>query len=431
MRPGPKTDNGMLKPETYSQAEIRRIKRACCRLFMSEKAMHSEVVLERNRKRLRYPFLEALTYEDVKQAYRANVFAFHPDRHQDKGPEDIDFYAQHVAKVNRSYEYLSALFGGKRPDSRSEPARRTRIIAVGGAKGGIGKSIFAANLGMMLAALRFRTVMVDLDLGGSDLHIYLGRKQLPEITLNDFLNRKVTSLKDAVVGSGRGPLLIAGDSGELGAANIPFQKKMRLIETIRKMNADYVVLDLGGGTDFNTLDFFLAADLGIVLTTLDQSSYVEAYAFIKTALQRKLNRLFSADSPFPLRRNAALREIVTDGTRPSEKGHPRTIQSLLERVANIDPVSLPLIADEILCFSPSLVVNHSFDHSAALRVAATLQFVACQRLSIDVNHAGIISKHRVIEQSTSYAHHPLVTRPQSGAFASEMESIIGALSLAA
>ena len=104
------------------------------------------------------------------------------------------------------------------------------------------------------------------------------------------------SLNETVTECESGPMLIAGDVGELGAANIPFQRKMRLIEKIREMNVDYVILDLGGGTDFNTLDFFLASDLGIVLTTLDQSAYIEAYAFIKTALQRKLNRLFSADS---------------------------------------------------------------------------------------------------------------------------------------
>jgi flagellar biosynthesis protein FlhG len=396
---------------------------------MSEKVMRSEVVSEREETRLRYPFLEQLTYEDVKQAYRANVFTYHPDRNQDKEPEEIDFYSRHVEELNRSYEYLSLLFRGKRAGCVQDTGPRSRIIAVGGGKGGIGKSIFAANLGIVLTSLGFRTAMVDLDLGGSDLHIYLGHKRIPETTLNDFLNRKVSSLDDAAVDCAQGPVLIAGDCGELGSANIPFQKKMRLLESIRKIQADYVVLDLGAGTDFNTLDFFLSADLGIVLSTLDQSSYLEAYGFIKTALQRKLNRLFMADSTFPVRKNEALKEIVTDGTRASEKGHSRTIQALLEKVAREDPVNLPLIADEILDFRPRLVINHCFDQRAARRVASTLRSVACQRLSIDIDHAGTISRNRTIEQSTSYAHHPLVTRHPTGTFAAEMESIVDALSL--
>lgn len=396
---------------------------------MSEKAMRSVVVSENRRKILRYPFLEQLTYDEVKRAYRINVLAYHPDRHQDKQPEDIDFFARHLEGVNHSYELLSTVFTGKRPDTIAEHQGRSRIIAVGGAKGGIGKSIFAANLGMQLCSLGFRTTMVDLDLGGSNLHIYLGLNQIPEATLNDFINRKIATLTEAVVRPEHGPMLIAGNNGELGAANIPFQTKQRLIENIRKLNADYVILDLGGSTDFNTLDFFLAADLGIVLTTLDQPAYLEAYAFIKTALQRKLTRLFGAESPFPARRNSALKDLVLEGTRAPEKDQPRTIQDLLKKVAHEDPVSLPLITDEILNFSPCLVINRCFDHQAALKVSATLRSVACQRLSIDINHVGTISKHPFIEHSTSYLNHPLLIRQGAGGFAAEMESIVKTLGL--
>jgi flagellar biosynthesis protein FlhG len=397
---------------------------------MTERAIRSEVVSENNRRKLRYPFLEQLTYEAVKRAYRANVFTYHPDRNQDKGPEDIDFFARHVEGVNRSYEYLSRVFGGRRPDPQAEYRGRPRIIAVGGAKGGIGKSIFAASLGITLSRQGFRTAMVDLDLGGSDLHIYLGMSRIPDTTLNDFINRRVASLGDAAVSNGRGPVLIAGNNGELGIANIAFQRKMRLIEGIRKLEADYVILDLGGGTDFNTLDFYLSADLGIVLATLDQPAYLEAYAFIKTALQRKLNRLFGADSPFPARKNTSLREIVAEGTLAADRENPRTIQDLLEKVERLDPVSLPLITDEILGFSPCLVINHSFDERAAGRVAESLKSVARRRLSIDINHAGNISRNQLIERSTSYQHHPVISRPGSGRFASEIEAVAGALGLA-
>ncbi|MGD0210862.1 MAG: AAA family ATPase [Desulfomonilia bacterium] len=420
----------MLQPERYSLDEIRAIQRACCHVFLNDKALHSVVVSENNRRRFSYPFLERLTFEEVRRAYRANVLTYHPDRHQDKQPEEIELFVRHLEGVNQSYEYLCAFFGEKKAGSIQEYTGRVRIIAVGGAKGGIGKSILAANLGMMLSSRGFRTVMVDLDLGGSDLHIYLGHRRIPKTTLNDYLNRKVTHLSDVVIGQEQGPMLIAGDNGELGAANIPFQRKIRLIEGIRKMNADYVILDLGGGTDFNTLDFFLAADLQIVLTTLDQPSYLEAYAFIKTAMQRKLTRLFSADSTFPAKRDTALKDIVCESIHVPQEDLPRTIQDLLERVAIEHPLSLPLIADEVLNFSPCLVINKCFDEQAAFRMACTLRSVARRRLSIDINHIGSISRHPVIEQSTSYINHPLVTRQSSAKFAGEIESIIETLSLA-
>ncbi|HAR97148.1 MAG TPA: hypothetical protein DCR97_14480, partial [Deltaproteobacteria bacterium] len=139
---------GMFQPERYTQDEIRKIQRACCHVFRSEKALHSVVVAESDRKVLHYPFLEQLTYDDVKQAYRSNVFTLHPDRHHDKAPEEIEFYTQQVEHLNRSYDYLSMVFSEGRAVT-SESLVRTRVIAVGGAKGGIGKSMFAANLGTL------------------------------------------------------------------------------------------------------------------------------------------------------------------------------------------------------------------------------------------------------------------------------------------
>ncbi|HSR37018.1 MAG TPA: P-loop NTPase, partial [Desulfurivibrionaceae bacterium] len=218
----------MLQTEHYSPEELKKIQRACCRVFMSEQAMHSVMPPRNNRKTLHYPFLEQLTYDAVKRAYRANMLAHHPDRHQDKHPEEIAFFARHVEGVNRSYEYLASLFGEKKSAlPPPEETKRRRIIAVGGAKGGIGKSLFAANLGMMLSSMGFKTVMVDLDLGGSNLHIYLGLNNIQDTTISDFLERKVASLHDVAIDFADGPTLIAGNTGELGAANIPFQKKMR------------------------------------------------------------------------------------------------------------------------------------------------------------------------------------------------------------
>ena len=49
-----------------------------------------------------------------------------------------------------------------------------KIIAIGGGKGGIGKSLLAANMGVHLALSGRRAVLVDADLGGANLHTCLG-----------------------------------------------------------------------------------------------------------------------------------------------------------------------------------------------------------------------------------------------------------------
>lgn len=419
----------MLNSRSISYDQIRKLQHACCRIFLDDRALASEKVLEGSTVKLRFPFLEDLTYEDVKKAYRTNVLSYHPDLHQNKSPEEIRTLSRHLEGVNEAYHYLGSWFGRHvSPRPGQEPCRG-KIIAVGGAKGGTGKSIFSANLGMLLSRAGLRTAVVDLDLGGSDLHIYLGEKNVPDVTVNDFINRRVQGLEEAVVRREGRPLLIAGNSGELGIANIPYARKMRLLDTIRKMDMDYVILDLGAGTDFNTLDFFLAADCGVLVTTLDQPAYLEAYAFMKTALLRKLTRLFGADAPFAADVSTAVREAVQSYMQPSREGGSRTVRELINAVSVIEPMCLPRMVDGIMGFTPHLLINRCFDTKEARRIATSMTSVARQRLSIDVKFLGTISKSPVVERCTSYAHHPIVEKQRTAVLSSEISGIIEKLGL--
>ncbi len=414
----------MISPQRYTPEDLRRIQQACCHVFLHAEALRPQTLSEAAP---RYPFLERLAWGEVRLAYRHNVLRYHPDRHQDQPAEVIARLGRHMENVNRAYEYLAACFGQRRPSAAEEPAGSSRIIAVAGAKGGVGKSLLAANLGFMMERSGLKTVVVDLDLGGSDLHIYLGEKGLPPVTLNDYLNRRQARLRDVIVHRPGRPQFIAGDSSEVGSANIPFLRKKKLLDNLRRLEADCIILDLGGGTDYNTLDFFLAADTGIVVTTLDQAAYIEAYAFLKTALQRRLRGLFMADSTFPAKGNPRLRELVHAGTQPGDEQHPRTIEELLRTVRDHEPLCLPLIADEILRFSPFLVVNRSFDPQAATRVTSTLRSVALRRLSVTLNPLGCVAAHRELEQATSYLHHPIVERRPAGGLARDLRAVLGCL----
>src|SRR5512133_2159016 len=79
--------------------------------------------------------------------------------------------------------------------------RARRIIAVGGGKGGIGKSMISANLGIALAGRGKRVVMVDADLGGANLHTTLGI-DVPKRTLTDFIERRVKRMEDVITPTG-------------------------------------------------------------------------------------------------------------------------------------------------------------------------------------------------------------------------------------
>ncbi len=61
-----------------------------------------------------------------------------------------------------------------------------KIWAVGGGKGGTGKSVVSAILAFWLARMGKRTVLIDVDLGGANIHTLMGIKSPPR-SINDFI----------------------------------------------------------------------------------------------------------------------------------------------------------------------------------------------------------------------------------------------------
>src|SRR5258706_11550736 len=86
---------------------------------------------------------------------------------------------------------------GATPEREPIPSREARqsIWALAGGKGGVGRSLLAANLGVQLARAGRRVVLIDLDLQGSNLHVFLGYQRLPR-TLADFISGRARALSE-------------------------------------------------------------------------------------------------------------------------------------------------------------------------------------------------------------------------------------------
>lgn len=175
-------------------------------------------------------------------------------------------------------------------DRGPDPAATPKIWAIGGGKGGVGKSVVASNLAVCMARLGRRVVIVDGDLGGANLDTLFGCPR-PARTLADFFAKNVEHLGDVAVPTGvEGLALVAGDADTLGSANPAHAQKQKLVRHLKTLPCDLVIVDLGAGTSFNTLDLYLAADVGIVVATAEPTSVQNAFAFIKTATLRTLEQ---------------------------------------------------------------------------------------------------------------------------------------------
>ena len=121
------------------------------------------------------------------------------------------------------------------------------IWAVGGGKGGTGKSFVASSLGLSLAGLGHDVVLVDVDLGAPNLHTFFGMNDAHP-NIGDFLAGRFRSLNDAVL---RTPFerlgLIRGPENAFFIANLNHYKKLKLMRHIKILEARHVVLNLGPG----------------------------------------------------------------------------------------------------------------------------------------------------------------------------------------
>jgi flagellar biosynthesis protein FlhG len=166
--------------------------------------------------------------------------------------------------------------------------RSARIIAVGGGKGGVGKTLVSTNLALALADRGQRTLLVDADLGGANAHTVLGLAP-PLSTLSDVIERRATLADVAVVTPYRNLRFVSGALDDISAANPNHSAKMRLLRQIGRVDGvDVVVLDLGAGTGFNTLDFFLLAHTSVLVVLPEPTSVENAYRFLKAAFFRRL-----------------------------------------------------------------------------------------------------------------------------------------------
>ena len=275
---------------------------------------------------------------------------------------------------------------------------RKQIWAVGGGKGGTGKTVVSASIGILLAKAGNRVIIIDADLGGANLHTCLGIRH-PSTTIADFLLKKVTSLDELLLETPIKNLrLISGANDFLTIANIPFAQKQKLIRYIRNLNSDYVILDLGAGTSFNVLDLFLISDSNILVVMPEPTSVENAYRFIKCAILRRLNNALN---------NSKFQDIFRLATEARGNESVKTLYDLLERVKHIDSSVAVDLEKKINTFSPKLIVNQVRENDN-ISLGSSIKDITKKYLGVELDYSGYIPYDEKVSESIK-RFKPLVT----------------------
>jgi len=164
--------------------------------------------------------------------------------------------------------------------AQAEAWAHVRVIAITSGKGGVGKTNIAVNLAIALQRRGHRVLVIDADLGMANVDILLGASSRKHLL--DLLQPEV-KLDDVIVETPHGVQYISGGSGIEKALEYDHAEKVLLQQKLADCaaRADLIIVDTGAGLGRNVMDFILAADEVLLVTTPEPTSLTDAYAVMK------------------------------------------------------------------------------------------------------------------------------------------------------
>lgn len=289
-------------------------------------------------------------------------------------------------------------------EAELSPEIMKKIWAIGGGKGGVGKSLVSANVAICLALMGHKVVAVDLDLGGANLHTCLGLP-IPQVTLSDYVSKKITNFEDLLVTTPINNLkIISGAQDELGMANLKHMHKNQIIRKLHDLDADYILFDLGAGTAFNTIDFFITADKGILVVLPEPTSIENTYRFIKSVFYRRLKMVEGVAEIEPLINEAMNAKLAAGGTTsPSD---------LIRRITEMNPDVGLRIKEEMALFRPNLIINQ-VRSQADIDIGYSIQSICRKYFGIEMTFPGYLDYDQSVWQSVRKRKPLLIEYPNS------------------
>jgi len=156
----------------------------------------------------------------------------------------------------------------------------TRVLAISGGKGGVGKTNLSINLSIALSKLGQRVMLLDADLGLANVDVLLGLKA--KKTLEDVFSNNA-SLKDIFLNGPEGIKIIPSSSGSQFMANLSSAHHAGLIRAFSDISneIDFLIVDTAAGVSSSVINF-LSASQEILLVVCDEpASITDSYALMK------------------------------------------------------------------------------------------------------------------------------------------------------
>lgn len=252
------------------------------------------------------------------------------------------------------------------------------ILTVAGCKQGCGKSLVSVNMAIQYAQAGLKVLLIDHDLSAANLQtLYDISKEQKKI----FFENPKTSLQKFLLEEGIPNLLmIPGNSFGLG--NINTFHKAKFFNQIKEISsADIVIIDIGEEIIENTLDIFLMAHAGIMVTTTETSSVINTYEFLKNAVYRTIFRMFRGQG----QTQATIQNVL--GGKDAQQAS--SIKQLASAVAKESPWVAQVLMDVCGLFDFYIILNEA-KSPQDVRMGEKLHIISKKHLQLDLNLAGLL-----------------------------------------
>ncbi|MEM7410112.1 MAG: P-loop NTPase [Myxococcota bacterium] len=275
--------------------------------------------------------------------------------------------------------------------------RTPRLIPFGGGKGGVGKTFVAANLAATLAKAGHRVVAVDGDLEGANLHTALGVPK-PRHSVAEYASEREEDVQKLLEDTPYPNLrMIAATRPNLASPQPSHALRVRFVRALRKLDADFVILDLGAGSDAAVMDYFMVGDDGVVVIAPEPTSVENAYAFMRAAFYRRLRLSMLSGE---------VRKIVAMAMDERNERGIRTPLDLLREVQALDSQEGRRFVEVMRAFRPRIVVN-DVRTAEDIKLGFAVRSVCRKYFAIDAEYLGYVN-HDASARASVKARRPLV-----------------------
>ncbi len=263
------------------------------------------------------------------------------------------------------------------PPPPADPMLRgPRLITIGGGRGGVGKSVLAANTAVYLAQLGRSVILADLDPAGSRLHSLFGLPPSAQRPASETGSKPVPIATPIpglfLVPPPRDLALSLGGTGSY---------KISHFLELRELGADYVLLDVGVGARSIALDLFLAADVGVCVVSPEPPAIETTYGFLRALFLRRVRRILAKDKFKARILDRAVRELTPFPNPPQ----------IIAALTHHDPAIAKYAVEELARLCPKLAVCQTRIRSD-LELGLAMRSMAWRYLGIDLDYLGYVEQ---------------------------------------